>query len=264
MSVRGWPTTAVVCGTLVLLLGGCRGSSHPHPSAASVPASAAPPVGSVEHPRPVDCVDGRARGPAPAQGRPAPSIATSFSPPIGAGAGATGSGAPSGDAPGGGAPHTTRAPLVSGTAVPRIPATPAPDHDSEALRRSSITIGPLTWPAVRTLASGDQHAHGFQASGGWHYPVTTDIEPGQVVTVTVGAAERARAGLEFGGRLSQDSGTTPTPAVTFHGCPGRATAFAGAFFVAGDGRACVPLEVRVGDAPARRAVISFFNGTCPA
>lgn len=254
----------MVCGTLVLLLGGCRASSHPHPSAASVPASAAPPVGSVEHPRPVDCADGRVRGPVPAQDRPTASVATSLSSTIGAGASVADSAAPSGATSGGGAPPATRAPLASGTAATRTPATPGPDHDSEALRRSSITIGPLTWPAVRTLASGDQHAHGFQASGGWHYPVTTDIEPGQVVTVTVGAAERARAGLEFGGRFSQDSGTTPTPAVTFHGCPGRATAFAGAFFVAGDGRACVPVEVRVGDAPARRAVISFFNGTCPA
>jgi hypothetical protein len=219
-------------------------------------------VGSVEHPRPVDCVDGRARGPIPAQDQPNPSVAASLSPSIDAGA--ADSGAPSGAAPGGGAPHPARTPLAPGTAATRTTAMPAPDHDSEALRRSSITIGPLTWPAVRTLASGDQHAHGLQSSGGWHYPVTTDIEPGQVVTVTVGAAERARAGLEFGGRSSQDSGTTPTPAVTFHGCPGTATAFAGAFFVAGDGRACVPLEVRVGDAPARRAVISFFNGTCPA
>ncbi|WP_037908575.1 hypothetical protein [Actinacidiphila yeochonensis] len=80
-----------------------------------------------------------------------------------------------------------------------------------------------------------------------------------VVTVTVGAAQRAHAGLEFSGEYG-----APTPAVTFSGCPDGPTAFLGAFFVAEDGRACVPVDVRVGDGPARHVVISFFEGRCPA
>jgi hypothetical protein len=123
-----------------------------------------------------------------------------------------------------------------------------------------ITVGPLTWRGLRTLASGDQQAHGVANSGGWHYRAGPDVTGDAVVTVTVGASERARAGLEYGGGY----GNTPAPAVTFHGCPSSVTSFYGGFFVAGDGRACVPLDVRVGDGPPRRVVISFFNGACPA
>jgi hypothetical protein len=123
-----------------------------------------------------------------------------------------------------------------------------------------VTVGPLTWRDLGALTTGDQHAHGVQYAGGWHYRVRPVIGAGAEVTVTVGAEERARAGLEYGSGFR----TTPAPAVTFHSCPDSATSFPGAFFVAGDGRACVPLDVRVGDGSPRRIVISFFNGSCPA
>jgi hypothetical protein len=121
-------------------------------------------------------------------------------------------------------------------------------------------VGPLTLRGVRALKDGNQHTNGVHNSEGWHYIIGMSVKAGAQVTVTVGAEQRARAGLEFGGA----QGTTPAPAVTFHGCPGGATDFMGAFFIAGSGKACLPLEIRAGDGPAQRVVISFYNGRCPA
>jgi hypothetical protein len=52
--------------------------------------------------------------------------------------------------------------------------------------------------------------------------------------------------------------------VTFHGCADDTTSFLGAFFIADDGRACLPLEIRAGDGATRRVVISVYSGRCPA
>ena len=124
-----------------------------------------------------------------------------------------------------------------------------------------MTVGPLTLHGLRGLAGGDQNAHGVHNSDGWHYLIGTAVSSSPAaVTVTIGTEQRARAGLEYGG----SQGMAPAPAVSFHGCPGAATSFLGAFFVAGDGKACVPLDIRVGDAAPQRVVISFFNGQCPA
>jgi hypothetical protein len=123
-----------------------------------------------------------------------------------------------------------------------------------------VRVGPLVWRGLRTLETGDQHAHGVQNSGGWHYRLSPDLDAGAVVTVTIGTQQRARAGLEYGGGY----GTTPAPSVTFHSCAAATTSFSGGFFVAGDGRACVPVDVKVGDAAVQHIVISFFNGPCPA
>lgn len=223
MSGRVLLTAGAMCGVLVLL-GGCSSGAHP---AADDPGPAAsgsppPPVGSVGHPRPVECVEG----------------ITSID---------GGSGGAHGDT-------TPLAPTASATSAPSAGGAGRPDAATD------VTIGPLTWRGLRGLATGDQHAHGVQNSDGWHYRVGPDIAAGAVVTVTVGVQVRARAGLEYGSGY----GDAPAPAVTFHSCPAAPTSFSGGFFVAGDGRACVPLDVRIGDAAPRHVVISFFNGRCPA
>lgn len=215
VSGRVWQAAVVTCGALLVTAGCSWGGGGAASSPPSQPtASPGPPVGSIDHPRPVTCLDGAtapvARGPAASRppGRP-------WAPPV--------------------------------TATPR----PGPQD---------VRVGPLTLHGLRALSGGDQGAHGVHNSDGWHYLIGTAVSGTDAVTVTIGAEQRARAGLEFGG----DEGLTPAPAVTFHGCPGTQTSYLGAFFVAGDGRACVPLDIRVGDGAPQRVVISFFSGRCPA
>lgn len=231
MSGRGWRTAVGTFGVIGAVLsagaavGGCSADS-PDSSAAppTTSLSAAPPVGSVDHPRPVDCQDG--------------ATATPTSAPAATSPGTSSASAPSSRR------HAT-------------PSRSAPGWDP---RQNDVTVGPLTLQGLRALTEGNQYTHGVHDSQGWHYLIGTAVRADAEVTVTVGTEQRARAGLEFGGA----QGTTPAPAVTFHGCHTGTTTFLGAFFLAGDGRACVPLDIRVGDGAPRRVVISFYNGTCPA
>lgn len=279
MSGRVLRAAGVVCGALALL-SGCTLGTHAHPTPAlPAPTSAPPPVGSIDHPRPVECVDGTAlvpgtsgtppRGVPGWQGHPDPSQPTASSPsPSSVPSSAPSSAPPS--APPSAAPPAAGSSVASSLsgASPRAavsskaPTSPAGSGTGAAAGAGSgdVTVGPLTWHGLRDLATGDQQAHGVVNSGGWHYRAGPDVAGGAVVTVTVGAEQRARAGLEFGGGY----GNTPAPSVTFHSCPGSVTSFYGGFFVAGDGRACVPLDIRVGDGPVRRVMVSFFNGPCPA
>ncbi|HEY5832493.1 hypothetical protein [Streptomyces sp.] len=210
------------------LVTGCSLGTHTHvpATAPTVSASALPPVGSIEHPRPVECVDGMSDR--LANGSPPPAWAA---PP-------------------------TRYSRASGPTTP----TGAPSTGPSAAAGSDVTVGPLTWKGLGTLATGRQTTYGIQNSDGWHYRIGPDIRSGAVVTVVIGTEQRARAGLEYGGGY----GTSPAPAVTFHGCAGSTTTFPGGFFVAGNGRACVPVDVRIGDGAPRRVMISFFNGDCPS
>jgi hypothetical protein len=230
-----------------MLLSGCSLGRHSHVTATASPSavSAPPPVGSIEHPRPVECVDGvtYGEGSATPPRRPTNPAGSPTGTPADPSTSSTGHRTT-------GHPPTSRPPAGGASATPG---------------GSDVTVGPLTWQGLRGLAGGDQQDqrdHGTQNSGGWHYRIDTLIRPGATVTVTVGAQQRARAGLEFGG----EHNSAPTPAVTFHACPQPLgpTSFRGSFFVAGDGRACVPLDIRVGDTPARHVVISFFSGRCPA
>ncbi|MGC9671503.1 hypothetical protein ACNTMW_33790 [Planosporangium sp. 12N6] len=69
---------------------------------------------------------------------------------------------------------------------------------------------------------------------------------------------RAVAGLTYGQQWSY----SPAEAVTFHACEAFDTVYIGGFHVVG--RRCVPLDIRVGDQPPTRVVISFFTGKpCP-
>ncbi|WP_333767562.1 hypothetical protein [Streptomyces sp. IBSBF 2435] len=214
MSGRGWQAAGVT-GVALLLIAGCSWGGHHDPPGAALPTgSPEPPVGSIDHPRPVDCLDGAT--PLPGSG--------------------TGS--------------------ASATGRPWSP----PGSPSPSPGRDDVTVGPLTLRGLRGLAGGDQGAHGVRNADGWHYLIGTSVRDGGAVTLTIGAEQRARAGLEFGG----SQGMAPAPAVTFHGCADAATSYLGAFFVAGDGKACVPLDIRVGDGAPQRVVISFFDGECPA
>jgi hypothetical protein len=207
----------VTCGALLLLAGCTWGGHKSAPAAAETSEPPGPPIGSIEHPRPVACTDGATPPPTPA----AASTATADGP---------------GSLPGSASSHPNSS------------------------RRNDVTIGPLTLEGLRGLVSGDQNAHGVHNADGWHYLIGASVRNGGSVTVTIGVEQRARAGLEFGG----GQGLGPAPAVTFSACADAATSFLGAFFVAGDGKACVPLDIRVGDGAPQRVVISFFRGECPA
>lgn len=252
MSGTGWRAAGVASGALALVAG-CTFGTHPGSSATSPGLAASappPPVGSIEHPRPVECVDGltfvagSTALPGP-YGAPPPSVTgpDNASP------------SPSGPAPD---PLPTPGSATGGTAKGSPKGNPSPGRSSGPA--ADVTIGPLTLQGLRGLATAEQYAHGTHDSDGWHYRVSSEVRPHATVTVTIGAQQRARAGLEYGGGY----GTTPAPAVTFHSCPGVTTTFPGGFFVAGDGRACVPLDVRVANAPPKHLVISFFNGRCSA
>jgi hypothetical protein len=255
MSGQGRRAAGVAGGALVLLTG-CTFGGHSGVSATSPPAeSAPPPVGSIEHPRPVECADGLTftgggtTPPSPTTATTAPAPPSSDRP-----VRATGSARPTGTgthtAPGKSTPSPT------GTGMP----TGAPPAGRVAAPAADVTVGPLTWKGLRDMATGDQTVYGTHNSDGWHYRIGPVLLPGSTVTLTIGAQQRARAGLEYGGGY----GTTPTPAVTFHSCPGAATTFPGGFFITGDGRACVPVDIRIGDGRARRVLISFFDGDCRA
>lgn len=214
MSGRAWQA-AVVTGGALLLVAGCAWGGHEDPPETAEPiGSPGPPVGSIEHPRPVDCLDGA-------------------TPLLGS--------------------------TIRSTATPGRPSPPT-GSPSAGPQRDDLTVGPLTLEGLRGLIHGDQGAHAVHNSDGWHYLVAASVRDGGAVTVTIGDEMRARAGLEFGG----SEGMAPAPAVTFYACAEASTSYLGAFFVAGDGRACVPLDIRVGDGTAQRVVISFFDGECPA
>lgn len=229
---------ALGAAAAVLAVGTAAGGCSPGgPAASPAPSrtetsAAAPPVGSVNHPRPVGCADGATVAPsAPATASPGASDAALRS------------------------PRRDASP-----SQPSRPARPSPTRTPWDPSVKDVKVGPLTLPGLLGLSRGNQYTHGIRNSEGWHYLLGAVVGAGTEVTVTVGAEERARAGLEFGGT----QGMTPAPAVTFHGCPGGPTSFLGGFFIAGDGKACLPLEIRVGDGAIQRVVISFYNGRCPA
>lgn len=218
----GTPGAAAAVLAVCAAAGGCSpGGPAASPAPSRPQTSAAPPVGSVNHPRPVACADGATVTPsAPATADPGASEAAVRSP--------------------------------QRRASPTATAWDPSEKD--------VRVGPLTLPGLLGLSRGNQWTHGVRNSEGWHYLLGAVVGAGTEVTVTVGAEQRARAGLEFGGA----KGMTPAPAVTFHGCPGGPTSFLGGFFISGDGKACLPLEIRVGDGGIQRVVISFYNGRCPA
>lgn len=231
MSGRGIRASGVALGVIALLTA-CSSGGDPHPPAPSnsirLTSEAPPPIGSVEHPRPVECVEAVPR-PGPATIEPT-----------------------TGDNPPTGSPTTpiTSPPVTSPPALTTSPTNAKDD----------VTVGPLTWPGLRALTDGDQNGRGYHNSDGWHYKIGAALRAGATVTLTIGAEQRAKAGLEYGRAF----GSTPTPAITLNGCPTRPVVFTGGFFVAGDGRACVPVDVQVGQGAPERVVISFFNGACPA
>lgn len=246
MSGLGVRASGVALG-IITLVTGCTsgGTSHPPDDSATVriTSDAPPPVGSVEHPRPVECVEGVDRtGPATTDAAPGSGKRT---------------GSPMKSA-------TTTISTTDPTTAPTSPSHPGSSTTSPATTPATadddVTVGPLTWPGLRALADGDQNSYGYRNSDGWHYKVGTQLRAGTTVTLTIGAEQRAKAALEYGRAF----GSTPAPAITFNGCPAKSTYFIGAFFIAGDGRACVPVDVRVGQDASRRVMISFFNGQCPA
>jgi len=118
-----------------------------------------------------------------------------------------------------------------------------------------ITVGPLTWPGLRKWATGDPSRYGSPAAG--EFKIGAEVARGATVTVAVAPEASAHAGLRYGQRW----GYTPAQAVSFHACEDGDTAFIGGFYV--KGKRCVPLDVRIGEEPPTRIVVSFFNGACP-
>ncbi|WP_143120493.1 hypothetical protein [Actinacidiphila alni] len=217
---------------MIALVTACTSGGSPHRSPTTdsvrIVTEEPPPVGSVEHPRPVECVE--------SVNQPGATTVPTTSP-------------------------IAKPPSSSSTsASASASASPSGSPTAPSSAKDDVTVGPLTWPGLRALTDGDQKSFGYHDSDGWHYKVAVDLRSGASVTLTIGAEQRAKAGLEYGRAF----GSTPTPAVTFNACPARPTVFVGSFFVAGDGRACVPVDVRADGAASRRVVISFFSGPCPA
>jgi len=237
MSGRVFRAAGVALVSTVFLVACSSGAADNRPPATTTDSALAssdpPPVGSIDHPRPVACVSSEAHS---------EESATPAGTKSGTGTG-TWTGSPS-------RPPSRPATPAAGGAPSRAPSDGQDD----------VAVGPVVWPGLRLMADGDQNAFGSRNSDGWHYKVAIRLRAGTTVTVTIGAQERAQAALEYG----QGFGYAPAPAVTFQACPGSTTGFPGGFLVAGEGRACVPLEVRVGDGAPQRVVISFFNGQCPA
>ncbi|MET8787451.1 MULTISPECIES: hypothetical protein [unclassified Streptomyces] len=121
-------------------------------------------------------------------------------------------------------------------------------------------MGPLRWPGLKGWKDGRPTDFGGRTADGWHYKIGAELERGSVVRVTVAPEARQRAGLGYG----QEEGYTPAAEVTFRACPDADTAYVGGFYVQGDGRFCLPLDVRVGHGPPRRIVVSVFSGDCRA
>jgi hypothetical protein len=245
MSGLGIRASGVALG-IIALVTGCTsgGSSHPPDTAvtARITSDAPPPVGSVEHPRPVECVEGINQTAAAATGTTAGGKRTG------------------GHTKTSGNTASTTHPATASTSPSSSGTSTTPPATTPAAVDSDVTVGPLTWPGLRALADGDQNGYGYRDSDGWHYKVGAQLRAVATVTLTIGAEQRAKAGLQYGRAF----GSTPAPAITFNSCPAKPTVFTGFFFVAGDGRACVPVDVRVGEDAPRRVVISFFNGQCPA
>ncbi|SFG93731.1 hypothetical protein SAMN02787118_1343 [Streptomyces mirabilis] len=140
----------------------------------------------------------------------------------------------------------------SGEALGRLASRPPSD-------KTDVVVGPLRWSGLKSWQDGRRTDFGGRTGGGWHYKIGAEIERGSVVTVSVAPEARHRAGLGYG----QKEGFTPAAEVTFSACTDSDTVYVGGFFVAGDGRFCLPLDVRVGKAAPRRIVIPVFSGGCP-
>lgn len=138
-------------------------------------------------------------------------------------------------------------------ALSRLASRPLPD-------KTDVTVGPLRWSGLKAWQDGRQTDFGGRTGDGWYYKIGTEIEQGSVVTVSVAPEARQRASLGYG----QEEGYTPAAEVTFNACPDSDTAYFGGFFVSGDGRFCLPLDVRVGKAALQRIVISLFSSGCQA
>ncbi|HYU83843.1 MAG TPA: hypothetical protein VEK80_03470 [Kribbellaceae bacterium] len=122
-----------------------------------------------------------------------------------------------------------------------------------------LTVGPLTYPHARSLASMPPPDNARRADGVYVYKLGTIVSAGATVTVTVAPQARSYAALDH-----PDAPQGGDLAVTYQGCPDHDTGFVGGFLLKKQSRACVPLDVRIrGQDQVRRIVISFFNGTCP-
>jgi hypothetical protein len=113
-----------------------------------------------------------------------------------------------------------------------------------------IVAGPLLWPGLRTWATADPQSMGANDN----YKLGAVVQAGSSVTVTVAPEARAYAGLAYGQQWSY----TPAAAITFQACDKFDTAFVGGFHVVG--QRCVPFDIREGDQPPTRVVVSFFTG----
>jgi len=120
-----------------------------------------------------------------------------------------------------------------------------------------LVVGPLTWPHMRSWATASPTGYGYQDTSGFHYKIGALLRAGSTVNVTVAPEARGEAGLEYGLRWDY----SPAQSVTFHACPTADTGFVGGFFVKKN--RCLPLDVRVGNAPPVRVVVSVFAGPCP-
>jgi hypothetical protein len=120
---------------------------------------------------------------------------------------------------------------------------------------TDVVVGSISWPELTTWATADPSGYRMGGSAS-DFKIGAQIKAGATVTVSVAPEARAYAGLDYG----QDSGYSPTTAVTFHSCASSDTAFIGGFHV--DRPHCVPFDISEDHKPRIRIVVSFFNGRC--
>ncbi|MFD5717178.1 hypothetical protein [Streptomyces sp. NPDC127036] len=111
---------------------------------------------------------------------------------------------------------------------------------------------------VKGWQDGRRTDFGARTREGWHYKIGAEVKRGSVVTVSVAPEARQRASLSYG----QEEGYSPVAEVTFRACPASDTVYVGGFFISGDGRICLPLDVQVRKAAPQTIVIPVFSGAC--
>src|SRR5579859_7954865 len=66
--------------------------------------------------------------------------------------------------------------------------------------RDDVALGPMRWPNLKAMATGDPHNWGYRDAAGFHFKTGVELTAGATVTVTVAPEARGQAGLEDGVR----------------------------------------------------------------
>ncbi|MEU8820696.1 hypothetical protein [Actinoplanes sp. NPDC048796] len=116
--------------------------------------------------------------------------------------------------------------------------------------QNDLTVGPVTWPGLRSWAAADPDD--FAGGQPGHYKVGIVVKAATTVTVSIAGPAR----LTYG----QRAGYSPASSITFQACDDFDTVYFGGFHA--PERTCVPVTVEERGEPPVRATVSFFAGPC--